>query len=264
METIQNRLGRILNKAKTNNTNLGKVLDIIITAKNKQEGIVNDLNEEKRILTEKIYNLGEINNTTNTASQILEEKNRINEELIDTLQNKNREKEQLMAGLETEKLELTQALNTLQQELVINNSNNNEGINKLREDIRGKDEEIKHLTNEINKNNNEINSLKGSIDQINLQHKTNIETLQNELNNVKDKLKLEEEKYAQVLGIVEEIELQLNETNEKLIATTKDPLNLDVELDAITGGKSLKMKKHHKKHLKRKTRKIRNKKHKSK
>ena len=79
-------------------------------------------------------------------------------------------------------------------------------------------------------------------------------------------MRIEVSKADAINSLIDDIERELSETNQKIRNTENPPFNVTGlnEYPDTTGGKSLKMKKHHKKHLKRKTRKIRNKKHKSK
>lgn len=249
-DNVRSKLDEILRKARTNNINLGKVLDIINQTTTDQKGTVDNLTQQIQ--------------TMNTES----EKQKTEFEII------NRESQAKIDSLNTDIATKVETINNLIKEkkaldetLTLQNNNNAE----LRDQRSASDDEVKRLTSEIEQHKSEINRLNELIKKNSETSDNEVIILQGKLKDLNDELNIEKGKYDQLIVIVTDIEEELNKTNVQLQNTKSAPLNLAVELNeyggvpaAITGGKSLKMKKHHKKHLKRKTRKIRNKKHKSK
>lgn len=257
MASIKDRLQGILNKATVNNTNLGLVLNIIIRKKNEHDEQITNLNEEKLLLETEIVRLKDTNKTESENYKTESE----------NLENDKNKKEEEIALLKEEINKLNLSLQTLENDSVRNqteNLENLENIQKITAELQSKKEELENLKKICNENKLESDQAQKTFNDLN---KNKIEELENNLNTANQNLTIEKAKTEGLDDVIRSIENELGKTNEQLQTTTTNPLNLEVQLDAYpatTGGKSLKMKKHHKKHLKRKTRKIRNKKHKSK
>lgn len=248
MASIKDRLQGILNKATVNNTNLGLVLDIIIRKKNEHDEQIKNLTGEKILLETEIDRLKD---TNKTASENLE--------------NDKNKKEEEIAVLKEEINKLKLSLQTLENDSERNQRENLENIQKITAELESKKEELKNLEKIFNEHKIESNATQEGLNDLN---KKKIEELENNLNTANQNLTIEKAKTDGLDEVISSIENELGKTNAQLQNTTGDPFNVtglnNYPAPTTTGGKSMKMKKHHKKQLKRKTRKIRNKKHKSK
>jgi chromosome segregation ATPase len=244
METIQNRLKEILNNAKTNNTNLEKVLRIILTKQTEQNDIINNLLGEKLSLQNKIDELIKTSDTFSENIEVLEK------------EKKNKEEEVNKLNIE---------LGQLKDNSNLNITENEAEIIRLTTRIRELSTEVDDLKLQIVQNKEEKGKLVSEQGELNNTNSKELEELKNKLNIALENLRIEKLKAEAINGLIDEIETELGQTNDQIRSTIDYGVsNNELSTYPTRGGKSMKMKKHHKKHLKRKTRKIRNKKHKSK